>query len=446
MARKRSRRKPIPEGVYKAVIESLASDARGVARIDGKATFIEGALPGETVEFQYTKCKSKYDEGVVAKIISSADNRAVEKCPHAIVCGGCSLQHLDADSQIAMKQEAMLNNLSQIGNVTPAEILQPIRGDVWGYRRKARLGVRDVPAKGRVLVGFREARNRYLAEIESCVVLHPSVGENLLVLSDLIGSLDARGDIAQIEVAVSDNGTALVFRNLTELSLADQEKLIHYGKQKQQFIYLQPEGAESITPIWPEAPRLFYQLKHYDVTLDFLPSDFTQVNASINEKMVRQAIELMQIQPDDHVLDLFCGLGNFTSALARLASQVTGVEGDTGLVDRARKNAKANGIENISYHVANLFEDVKAHHWAQSKYDKLLLDPPRSGAQEVVENIDRISPSRIVYVSCHPATLARDAGILKDRGYTCTYAGVIDMFPHTMHVESMAVFERVHHA
>ncbi len=442
MARKRSRRKPLPEGLFEAVIDSLTSDARGVAHIDGKATFIDGALPGETVQFSYTKCKSKYDEGKTEAVLIASEDRVEPKCPHALLCGGCSLQHLKSEAQIRMKQETLLTNLKQMGQVEPEEILSPLTASFWGYRRKARLGVRDVPAKGRVLVGFREARNRYLAELESCAVLHPSVGAHFMDLSELIGSLHARKEIAQIEVAVSDDTTALVFRHMVELDQHDREQLIAYGQKYQQAIYLQSGGVETITPLWPESPQLQYRLDDYDVAIDFLPSDFTQVNAEINQKMVALAIAYLEIEPDDHVLDLFCGLGNFTSAIARSAKHVTGVEGDDGLVERARQNAEKNRLDNAQFFSANLFEDITAQSWIHQKYDRLLLDPPRSGAQEVVENIDRIDPKRIVYVSCHPATLARDAGILATKGYRCLSAGVMDMFPHTMHVESIAVFEK----
>ena len=442
MARKRNRRKPIPEGLFDASIDSLTSDARGVARIDGKATFINGALPGEQVQFRYTRCKSKYDEGVIENVISASPDRVAPKCEYHLICGGCSLQHLSSKAQVQMKQQQLLDNFQQIGKVSPEEVLPPMMGDRWGYRRKARLGVRDVKAKGRVLVGFREQSNRYLADIHSCEVLHQSVGYRLDELSGLIGSMHGRQVIAQIEVAVSDDVTALVFRNLEPLDDYDLDILINYAKQSGLNIYLQPGGEETIKPLWPETSTLSYAIPEYDIQIEFLPSDFTQVNASINQQMVTAAIDLLQIKSDESVLDLFCGLGNFTSAIARKAQQVTGIEGDRGLVDRARVNAKNNKLDNIQFSVANLFEDISLQSWSNHEYDKLLLDPPRSGAQAIVENISRINPGRIVYVSCHPATLARDAGILVDSGYRLLQAGIMDMFPHTMHVESIAVFER----
>ncbi len=442
MVRKRSRRRPIPAGLYEARIDSFSSDARGIAHIDGKATFITGALPGEKVLFRYVRSKSKYDEGVVERILEPSADRIEPECPHAMVCGGCSLQHLSAQAQIELKQQLLLTDLLKIGGVVPDEVLKPLTGDIWGYRRKARLGVRDVPAKGRVLVGFREAGSRYLAELESCAVLHPSVGKHLMDLSALIGSLDTRSSMVQIEAAVSDDVTALVFRHLEALSRDDLARLETYARKYNHIIYLQSGGVETISPLWPKNPQLSYRLEKFDVSLSFLPTDFIQINASINQKMVSKAVSLLEIQADESVLDIFCGLGNFTSAIAHKAGSVTGVEGDIRLVERARKNSINNGLDNVQYHVANLFEDISRYDWAQMSYDKLLLDPPRPGAWEVMREITRINPSRIVYVSCHPATMARDAGMLKRQGYHCLAAGVMDMFPHTMHVESIAVFER----
>jgi 23S rRNA (uracil1939-C5)-methyltransferase len=442
MARKRSRRKPVPEGLHDARIEALSSDARGIARIDGKTTFIEGALPEEQVTFRYTRSKASYDEGVLEDVVEHSEHRVTPRCEYHLVCGGCSLQHLSSESQIALKQKILHDNLRQIGQVIPDETLEPITGEQWGYRRKARLGVRDVKAKGRVLVGFREKSNRYLADIHSCEVLHQSVGQRIDELSDLIGSLHGRLDIAQIEVAVSDDATALVFRNMQALDEHDLQLLTKFARKFDYCIYLQPGNIESIQPLWPESPRLAYSLADHDVVMEFLPGDFTQVNASVNSLMVERAIEQLQLQQDDTVLDLFCGLGNFTLPIARQAGFVIGVEGDQGLVQRAQWNAENNKIKNVSFHTADLFEEMDPQILRHRKVNKLLLDPPRSGAQAVVEQVERIDPERIVYVSCHTATLARDAGILSHKGYRLVKAGVMDMFPHTMHVESMAVFIR----
>lgn len=442
MARKRSRRKPVPEGLHDARIVGLSSDARGIARIDGKTTFIEGALPEEQVKFRYTRSKASYDEGIVEEVIEHSEHRVTPRCEYHPVCGGCSLQHLSSEAQIALKQKILFDNLRQIAQVIPDETLEPIAGEQWGYRRKARLGVRDVKAKGRVLVGFREKSNRYLADIHSCEVLHQSVGKRLDELSELIGCLHGRQVIAQIEVAVSDDVTALVFRNLKALDEHDLQLLTEFARKYDYCIYLQPGNIETIQPLWPESPRLTYSLADHNVVMEFRPGDFTQVNASVNGLMVERVIEQLQLQQHDTVMDLFCGLGNFTLPIARRAGFVIGVEGDRGLVQRAQYNAESNGIMNVSFHMADLFENMDPQILKHRKINKLLLDPPRSGAQAVVEQVERIDPERIVYVSCHTATLARDAGILSRRGYRLVKAGVMDMFPHTMHVESMAVFVR----
>lgn len=442
MARKRSRRKAVPEGIFQASIDSLTSDARGVARIQDKVTFVDGALPGEEVTFAYKRCKSAYDEGLVESVITASPDRVDSKCPYHMICGGCSLLHLSSEAQIAMKEKALLDNLEKEAGIHPEVVLPPVTGDTWGYRNKARLGVRDVPAKGRVLVGFRERSNRYLADMLSCEVLNPQVGKQLETLSRLIGQLDARKDIAQIEVAITDDVTALVFRNLTELGEPDRKRLIDFARGEKFAVYLQPGNTDTISPLWPESIDLSYRLKQHGVDIHFQPSDFTQVNASINEQMIDRALEFLDLNENDNVLDLFCGLGNFTLPLARYAGRVLGIEGDAGLVARSRENAAANQITNVSFIEANLFEAPGEQTWVNDMtVDKLLMDPPRSGAQEVCMDIQKIKPKRIVYVSCHPATLARDAGILSRSGYQLTHAGVMDMFPHTMHVESMAVFE-----
>ena len=442
MVRKRSRRKPVPEGLHKAQVEKLSSDARGIARIDGKTTFIEGALPGEVVMFRYTRCKSSFDEGITEQVITAAAERVEPRCEYHLVCGGCSMQHLSGEAQVKMKQQILLDNLAQIGKTMPPGILPPIKGEQWGYRRKARLGVRDVKAKGRVLVGFREKSNRYLADIHSCDVLHPSVGQRLDDLSDLIGTLNGRQVIAQIEVAVSDEETALVFRNLQQLDEHDVEKLIAFAQKHVFTVYLQPGNPQTMQLLWPATSRLSYTLTGFGIEIEFQPADFTQVNSSVNTQMVARAIELLELEPSDNVLDLFCGLGNFTLPVSRYVKHVTGVEGDESLLQRARINADINHISNVSFYQADLFKEISDRLFHARRFNKLLLDPPRSGAEYVAHQIKRINPERIVYVSCHTATLARDTEILQRNGYQLLKAGVMDMFPHTMHVESMAVFAK----
>ncbi len=445
MARRTRRRrfKKVPTEQVTATIESLSHEGRGVARVNEKVVFVNGALPGEEVVFSYVRSASKFDEGRVDEVLTASADRIEPKCPHFSLCGACSLQHMSSDKQIELKQAQLLEHFEHIGKVTPDEILPPLTGPLWGYRRKARLGVRNVRGKGRVLVGFRERYSPYLADMHRCEVLHPNVGERLDELSELIGSLDAHSEIAQIEVAVSDDDTAMVFRNLVALSEGDREKLIAYGEKTGIHIYEQPKGPTTVALLWPAVSELFYRLPEYDIEMKFRPGDFTQVNTDINRKMIPKALELLDIQPHETVLDLFCGLGNFTLPLARKAKQVVGVEGDEGLVQRAIENAERNGIKNVQYHVANLAEDVSNLEWMAQHYDKILIDPARSGALEVLHQLARFTPEKLVYVSCNPATLARDAGVLvNEHGYRLKQAGVMDMFPHTTHVESIALFER----
>lgn len=424
-------------------IEGMAHDGRGVAHIEDKTIFIDGALPGEEVWFTYTDRRRKFDEGQVTEVISASPDRVEPRCPHFGLCGGCSLQHVSPEAQIRDKQQILLENFRRLGGVQPETVLPPLTGPVWGYRRKARLGVKWVKAKGRVLVGFRERRTPFVATLERCEVLHPSVGERLLELSGVIGTLEAYNRIAQIEVAVDDSQTALVLRNLDPLSEGDRRRLTEYAKANDLRLFLQPGGPDSVEPLWPEAVELSYALPAFEVDYRFAPTDFTQVNFDINRAMVERALELLDLSGEERVLDLFCGLGNFTLPIARRAREVVGVEGDAGLVQRARENAERNGIGNALFHAADLTKDLSEAPWWQGGFDRVLLDPPRSGAQETLEHIARLGVPRIVYVSCGPATLARDAGILvNEHGYRLERAGVMDMFPHTAHVESIALFTR----
>ncbi|MGV6816202.1 MAG: 23S rRNA (uracil(1939)-C(5))-methyltransferase RlmD [Thiotrichales bacterium] len=441
---RRSRRARLPQGEFEAVIESLSHDGRGVTHLEGKAVFIEGALPGEQVSFRYVEKTRHFDAGVVVEVLSASEDRVEPRCPHFSVCGGCSLQHLASDRQIAFKQQAMLEGLEHIGKVTPDEILPPLTARSWGYRRKARLGVRYVRKKGRVLVGFREKRSGFLADLSRCEVLHESVGGELEALQAFLVELDCRERIPQIEVAVSDTHTALVFRHLDPLTAADKERFQAFNAAHEFQIYLQPKGPASIHCLEGiSSEALFYAHPDYQVKVEFGPLDFFQVNSELNRQMVPLAMALLEVQPEDRVLDLFCGLGNFTLPLARHAAEVVGVEGDLEMVKRARQNAIDNQIDNTRYFVANLMEALGQESWINERYDKILLDPPRSGAKEVITHFDKLSPSRIVYVSCHPGSLARDAGeLVHTHGYRLVKAGVMDMFPHTAHVESIAVFER----
>lgn len=439
----RRKRQPLPTQPVRAPIESLSHDGRGVAHVDGKAVFVAGALPGEEIDFVYTARSRRHDEGRVERVVVPSDERVEPRCAHADICGGCSLQHQAPERQILHKQRTLLDNLRRIGKVEPRALIEPLTGPYWGYRHKARLGVRYVHKKGRVLVGFREKQGRYLADLKRCEVLHPAVGARLDELAHLIQGLDAREHIAQIEVAVGDDVGVLVFRNLVPLGEADTNRLIEYARATGLHIQLQPAGPDSVQPLYPAASRLTYRLPDEDLTFEFLPTDFTQVNPEINRRMVAQALRLLAPEPDDRVLDLFCGLGNFTLPIARRAGHVMGVEGDTALVQRAWTNAQTNGIENVHFAVADLTLDPAGQSWLRGPYDKVLVDPPRSGALEMMPHLAALKPARLLYVSCHPGSLARDAGLLANEfGFRLEAAGVMDMFPHTTHVESMALFMR----
>ena len=444
MSRNRKPRGVQNSPLVEAHIESLTLEGQGVARIDGKAVFIEGALPGETVAFRYTSYKQKHDEGKVETLLVPSSERVEPKCAHFGVCGACTWQHIALDAQIQHKQQAMLNNLKHIGKVEPESVFEPLVADGWAYRRKARLGVRWVKAKGKALVGFREKDGRFLADLSRCEILHPTLGEHLTDFQDLITGLEARETIPQIEVAVGDNATALVVRHMEPLSDSDRTQLLEFAREFNYQLYLQPKGPDTVHCIYPQSPELYYEHPQFNTRVKFAPLDFFQVNQVLNRKMVVRALELLAPQPTDTVLDLFCGLGNFTLPLARQAAEVIGVEGDMAMVERARAAAHANDIHNTDYYACNLMaEDLGREPWLKRRYDKILLDPPRAGAKEVIAHMGKLKANRIVYVSCDPATLARDAGeLVHTHGYCLVGAGVMDMFPHTSHVESIAVFER----
>lgn len=425
-------------------IESLSHDGRGVTHIDGKAIFVEGALPNEIVRMSALKQTRQYDDAIVDEIIEASSERVTPKCAAFGNCGGCALQHLEHGKQISYKQQSLLDNFSKMAKTAPQEVLEPIQSQPWGYRYKARLGVKYVKAKKRVYIGFREKHSRYLANMDACEVLDSRIGKNLEVIADAIGKLSCFNKIAQIEVAFSETGCALIFRNLVELTDEDKTILIKLGEEKNYHIYLQPKGPKTVFLLYPEKSELSYRLTDYDLKLVHLAIDFTQVNPYINPLMIKQALELLDLNKNDNVLELYCGIGNFTLPIARTAKSVIAVEGEKTLVERANENAVRNDITNVEYHVANLMEDTDGLPWLRGKtYTKVLLDPPRSGAKEMIDTIALLKPERIVYVSCNPATLARDTDTLVNtHGYELVKAGVIDMFPHTAHVESMALFVR----
>jgi 23S rRNA (uracil1939-C5)-methyltransferase len=430
--------------VQETDVVDLAHDGRGVARVAGKAVFIEGALPGEHVRFRVFKRRKQMDEAGLVEVLLASSDRVVPRCAHFGICGGCSLQHLSAGAQLAAKERQLLENLQRIGNVRPERVLAPLRGPDWAYRRRARLGIKYVHKKGRVLAGFREREKPYIADIKRCEVLLAPLATLPEDLAALTETLAIREKLPQVEVAAGDTAVALVFRVLEAPSAEDLEKISAFGLARGLQIFLQTGGLDTVRPIRPDYAPLNYAVDGGSVVIEFGPVDFIQVNRVVNASMVDAAMQLLQPEPADAVLDLFCGLGNFTLPLARRARQVQGVEGDAALVSKAVANAARNGIANAQFAVANLFEPQSFGPWARQRYDLVLLDPPRAGAAELLPCMEQWRPRRLVYISCHPGSLARDAGILvAEHGFTLTAAGVMDMFPHTTHVESIAVFERL---
>lgn len=424
-------------------IEDLTHDGYGIARRDGKVVFVEGALPGEKAACLYTIRRSRRDQARIVELLTASPQRVQPRCDHFSVCGGCALQHLDADAQLAAKQRWLLDSLTHIGKVEPEQVLPPLTGPLWGYRRRARLGVKWVAKKGRVLVGFRERASPYLADVRHCEVLDPRIGGLLAALGELIAALTIREQVPQIEIAGGDSAISLNFRVLSWPDTADLAKLEAFGRQHQLAIYLQPGGPESVQPLGSNPVTLSYQLPNVGVDLAFRSDHFIQINAAINRELVQQAIDWLQLGPQQRVLDLFCGLGNFTLPLAKVAHEVVGVEGDASLVEWARHNAQRNGIANATFYAGDLNQVSGTETWLQGHYDSLLLDPPRSGALALIPYLERLDAQRVVYVSCHPATLARDVGEWVHRyNYQLATTGIIDMFPHTAHVESVAVLIR----
>ena len=432
--------------VETGVVADLTHEGEGVIRNEGgKVVFVAGALPGERVSFRRASFHRSHDEAELVAVLESSTHRVTPRCAHFGVCGGCALQHLDPAMQLEAKQKELAANLERIGHVTPDEWLPPLLGPVWNYRRRARLSSRYVAKKGRSLVGFREKQGKYVADVARCEVLAEPVAGLIGDLGQLLTGMQRRESIPQIEVALSDGEHVLVLRVLDALPPDDVALLRHFEKVHRLRILLQPGGLDSVEPLTPGPLDLHYRLDDFGLRLDFGPTDFVQVNGAINTAMVARAIELLQLAPSERVLDLYCGLGNFTLPLARRAAAVVGVEGEAGLIERARANAGANGIDNATFHVADLaVAPDRALPWMRGGYDKVLLDPPRVGAREVLSAVAHIGPRRVVYISCHTGSLARDLGVLThELGFRLRAAGVLDMFPHTTHVESMAVLERV---
>ena len=457
----RRRKKVLPQGVFDARIERLSHDGRGIAQLNGKIIFIEAALPGEQVRFEYSFQKKQFDEGFAIEVLNAAPERVLAPCDFARLCGGCSLQHLATEQQIALKQSTLKDQFRHIAGIDIPEIFPSLCASSLHYRRKARLGVKYVAKKEKVLVGFREKRSNFLADINRCEVLVKQVGHKLDLIAALILSLEARADIPQIEMAKGDESSvALIFRHLQPLSESDLKALAEFCITHDFHLYLQAKGPESVyrVALGAEAEnkedfeRLFYQLPNHDLRFAFHPSDFTQVNGELNRLMIDRVVELLKPDQEDVILDLFCGLGNFSLPLARYSKSLTGIEGSEVMVQRAQENARRNALSNAEFYSLDLTRNLReltqdahssVHQWLHKAYNKLLIDPPRSGAQELVECIDLFKELRqIVYVSCNPATLARDSAILSSKGFKLRGAGVMDMFPHTNHVESVAFFEK----
>ncbi len=453
MSPRRSRRQRLPSEPVALSISSLNHEGRGVAHVDGKVCFVDGALPRETVSAQYVRRRSQLDELRVVEVATANPDRVEPPCEYADRCGGCSLQHLETEAQLAFKESVLVELLIHNAELQPDAytLLPRLHGPTRHYRRKARLAVRVVTKKGGALVGFREKYSTFITDMHNCQVLVDDVARLIDPLRELISSLPSRYEIPQIEVAVGEVAAdsaalqvALVFRHLRPLQEEDQAALMAFAEMHAVAVYLQPKGPDSVHKLFPSDGNdfLHYFLPSAAIQLQFHPMDFTQINGDINRKIIDQALQLLQLEATDTVLDLFCGLGNFTLPIARQAASVLGVEGSEQMVERGKANARLNALTNADFVAADLTRPFAEQPWLPKAVDKVLLDPPRSGALEIVEQIASLGPKRIVYVSCNPATLARDARCLREQGYQLNSAGVMDMFPHTTHVESMALFTR----
>ena len=439
------------------IIESLDQDGRGIAHHEGKVIFIEGALIGERVIYSSFRKKPSFENAVATKILKSSFMRVQPKCIHFDLCGGCSMQHLDVRAQVAVKQRILEDNLQRIGKVKPEVILAPIYGEAWGYRQRARLSVRHVLKKGKTLVGFHEKRSSFIADMQHCEILPLKIAKLLPLLAHLNEQLSIRDQLPQIEVAVGDHVDVLVLRIMQALTPADEVLLKQFADTHQVQFWTQTKGPDTVKPFYPlDAPDLTYSMPEFSITMPYAPTEFTQVNSTMNRLMVSRALRLLAPKPTERIADFFCGLGNFTLPIARSGAQVLGIEGSDALVKRAEQNAAYNGFganslsppgragEGVAFQAMNLFEITETTLQQLDKFDKWLVDPPRDGAIELMKSITpETAPQRIVYVSCNPATLARDAEVLvHSKGYAIKAAGVMNMFPHTSHVESIAVFEK----
>ncbi len=437
----RRHRKKSPPKEYELNISHYSDDVRGIAKDEGKIIFVEGALVGEQVQATRTKKTANYDEARVLQVISPSPERITPRCEFFGLCGGCSLQYLSAQSQVDIKLD-IVKQLFASENITIPTWHAPIMSDIWQYRTKARLGVRHVHKKEKVIVGFREKHSAFLADMDYCHIMHEHIGTQLTTLATMVASLSITDKIAQFEVAVSEGDTVIIIRHLEPLSEADLLILQEYQAKLGIIFYLQSGGIDTITTLDTTA-SLYYTHPEFGITLHYEPYDFTQVHLDINRQMVKQAIDFLALESTDSVIDLFCGIGNFSLPIATRAGKVVGIEGDTYLVERAKQNAIHNNLTNIEFHRADLFESVAEFKWAKGHYNKALIDPARSGASEVIPLLPKLGVKTIVYISCNPHTLVRDSAILQELGYQPHEALIMDMFSHTKHIETMVVFNTV---
>jgi len=436
-------RKRLPDTPFELDITSLDKKGAGLAEHEGKKLKVSDALAGEKIIARYLFGRHNRGKAETLEVLQPSTDRVEPRCPHFGNCSACNPQHLSMDAQLAEKETALLRCLKDIGQLEPASVYAPLSGPLWSYRRKARLSVRDVAAKGRVLVGFRERDGRFVADMGECHILRKEIADALPALSGLIETLECRATIPQIEVACGDQNSALIIRHLEDLSVDDTEKLRSFAHESGLGVFLQPGGPDSIHLLAPEDLQLEYAIEALGLRIQFDPLDFIQVNGGLNQLMIARALELLDPLPEDKILDLFCGLGNFTLPLASRAGHVCGVEGSEAMVERGRSNAKLNGLDNVEFQAADLYQPCQKAPWPEVDFNKVLLDPPRSGALELLPWIAASGVSKVLYISCNPETLARDAAVLvNEYGFTLNGAGIINMFPHTPHSEAIAMFER----
>ncbi len=439
----RQRRRKLMEQPIEVVIEDLSHDGRGIARVNGKVMFVNGALPGEKVIAKHTGGNKNFEEGLAIEIIEPSVDRVEAQCQFYDVCNGCTMMHLAPQKQIEFKQNTLKQNLLKMAKIEPEHWMEPLTAGSWHYRRRARLSVRWVVAKDKVLVGFREKEGRYVADMDYCEILQKPLDDLLKPLAEMIEKLFIRQHIAQIEASIADDDVALIVRHLKPIRDDDEKILLDFAEEHDVRIYSQSKGPKTIFEMTKKDRPLFFDMPEYNIRMEFLPSDFIQVNGKMNDKMIEQAMNLLDVQADDVVLDLFCGLGNFTLPLATKVMEIVGIEGEQSLVDRAIANAKLNKLDNVVFEVADLRRNHENSEWFKKDYSKVLIDPPRSGAWEVLPLIAQTKANTLLYVSCHPASLARDTDrLVNELGFKLVRAGVMDMFPHTSHVESIALFTR----